>query len=678
MSFISSITSDPRLLEQIVFYGLLSMIAVMAVLLVIYATRSERFERLYENTNKEARLLARLKNVYEAELKTFANLMDEITFPIWQRDKNLNIIYCNSRFCEVTGDIRENIIKSGKVELYRDGREFAARAIKTGQVQMMEQNIVVAGSNMLNQVVEIPISDKTSAFGAKNGTIGFALNLAELQNTRERLKFTLELQKRLLESLNSAVAIYGFNQKLEYYNRAFVDLWKLDEDWLKTYPTYGEILEALREKRKLPEQADFASFKRENIGMFNNLISKKEDYYYLADGKVLKVIIIPYQSRGLLFYYEDMTTQLSLERSYNTMVSVQRHTLDNLNESVVVFGEDGKLELFNPNFMNLWGFTESFLKSEPHISRVLDEMVSLYTLDNAKLFKEDFISTLSHREFLERKMVRNDGMIMIERFTPLPDGATLITYFDITDKENVERSLRAEKKAYEEADKIKTNFLGSVSYEFRSPLTSIMGFSELMLALYSPKMDAKSQGYMKAIHESSIKLKNLIDNIIDVSTIDAGYVVLNNHRADVFDVVTPVVNELKAEGSKRGITINAHIDKNVSHLVVDKPRLQQALRSIVICSLAMSKAKDTIEIEISKNDDNIHFEITDHGAGIAPNDLPIIFDHFYKIQAGGDLQASGLSLYLAKKIIEMHHGFIHVESELGKGTKFIFEIPSYA
>jgi len=79
--------------------------------------------------------------------------------------------------------------------------------------------------------------------------------------------------------------------------------------------------------------------------MFSNLIRKKEDYYYLTDGTVLKVVVIPYEQRGLLFYYEDMTMQLNLERDYNTVVSVQKHTLDNLNEAVAVFGSDGRLKL---------------------------------------------------------------------------------------------------------------------------------------------------------------------------------------------------------------------------------------------------------------------------------------------------------------------------------------------
>ena len=670
---ISDFLNNTHLLEQFVLYSLLAIVFLLAILVVVYSSRSDTYRKLYNHTNKEAKLLARLKNTYERELKTFANMMDEITFPIWQRDKNLNIVYCNTRFCEITGDIRENIIESGNVELFRDCKEVSARAIKTGQVQVMEQNIVISGSNVLSQIVEIPVSDKSSDFAAKNGTIGFALNLIELQNTRERLKFNLELQKRLMESLTAAIAIYGVNQKLEYYNKAFVNLWKLDEDWLKTHPTYGEILEALREKRKLPEQADFVSFKRDNVGMFTNLISKKEDYYYLSDGKVLKVIIIPYQNRGLLFYYEDMTSQLSMERSYNTLVSVQRYTLDNLNEAVVVFGEDGKLELFNPNFTILWGFTESFLKSEPHVSRVLEEMVSLCTNENSSEFKENFIANLQSRDPVEVKMIRNDGKILMERFSPLPDGACLITYFDITDKENVERSLRAEKQAYEEADRIKTNFLGNVSYELRSPLTSIMGFSEMMLQLYASKLDKKSQEYIGAIHESSIKLKHLIDNIIDVSSLDAGYVSMEIKNADISNIIDSAISSNRPYAAEKRVKIDLVKDNDTSTIKADKARVVQALGLILNFSISMSGQNSELNFAVSNDKKNLNIKITYEGVIISEKDIPHIFEQFYKMQSDA-ADSNGLGLYIAKTIISHHKGSIKVEPT-SSGSRFTIKLP---
>jgi len=679
VNLFSDIINNHALLEQVVLGSLGVIIIILCILTAIFSYRAEKFEQLYNYTNKEARLLARLKTTYENELRTFAGLMDEITFPIWQRDKNLNIIYCNSRYCEVTGEIRENIIKKSNTELFRDAKDFAQKVMKTGQTQVMEQNIVISGSNTLSQIVEIPTSDSASKFSSKGGTIGFALNLAELQSTRERLKFNVELQKRLLESLNEAVAIYGINQRLEYYNKSFVDLWKLDEDFLKTYPTYGELLEYLRQKRRLPEQANFAAFKKENVQMFTNLISKKEDFYYLTDGRILKVVIIPYQNRGLLFYYDDLTNAISLERSYNTLVSVQKQTLDNLNDAVAVFREDGRLELYNPIFRNLWGFTESFLKSEPHISQILEEFTGMYSPEVEMDYHDRFMEIINGRYPATRTTKRLDNITLLERFTPLPDGATLIIFSDITDKANLEKSIIAEKKAYEEADKIKSSFLSNVSYELRSPLTSIMGFSEILLSLYAKKMDKKVQEYINDILDSSEKLKMLIDNIIDVSSIDAGFVSIDPKEMNITEFIDPLLKELKADADKKSVNVSMDVKKDVEVIIVDRQRLSHSIRTLFNQAIDMSKPGGTVKLNVSKHANKVRFEIADDGAGISEMELKTIFEQFYKLKSdkigagGGNI---ALALYLSKKIIDLHGGNMDISSTPNKGTKFIFEIPS--
>lgn len=635
---------------------------------------AEKYKKLYDETLKDSKRFHKLKNTYQAELKMFADLLDEINFPIWQRDKSQNIIYCNSRFCEIAGEIRENIIGKGNIDLFRGSREISVKAIKTGLTQVAEHNVVIDGMKILNQVVEIPVSDKSYGFNTKTGTIGFAINFNELQATRDRLKYNLELQKRLLESLNGAVAIYGANKKLEYFNEAFVNLWKLDGEWLNNGPTYSEILDALREKRKLPEQVDFQSFKKENDMMFNNLYSKKEIYYYLPDDSVLKVVIIPYQQRGLLFYYENLTEDLKLESKYNTLLSVQRQTLDNLNEAVAVFGEDGRLKLYNPSYSEIWGHTASLLNSEPHIRQLLDEEKYLYNFTDWDEFKDEFVARMQSRQISEIKLVRNDGIALLQRMTPLPDGATLLTYFDITDKESVEKSLRAEKRAYEEADKIKTNFLSNVSYELRSPLTSIMGFTEILLMEYFEKISTKSKEYLKAIFDSSVRLKNLIDNIIDVSSIDSGYVNINKTKFTFKEVFLGAIKEVEHEADRKKIKFNYKLPSGNLVINADKERLMQIIKTLILHCLSNAiNGGSEVNFAVKQEKNNLIFEISDNGKPTPKEDLALIFDQFFKAHSDS-ISTNGVGLYLAKRVIELHGGFIVAESDKS-GNRFTFEIP---
>jgi signal transduction histidine kinase len=676
MELIEKISADNFTLLIIAIATLLVAIVILTFLYLKAEYNAKKYSDFFWEESTEKKRLQKLNYALQNELITFASLLDEITFPIWQRDKDLKIRYCNTRFCEIIGNTRDNILSSNEIELFKDAKLIANDALTQNKPQFIEQSIVINGEKTLNQIVEIPVNNLKIRGTIKAGTIGFALNFSELQNTRERLKHYLESQNKLLESSGNAIAIYGTNERLEYFNQAFVSLWKLDQRWLDTSPTYGEVLEVLREKRKLPEQADFVAFKKENVQMFKNLIEKKEVFYYQTDGTVIKAIIIPQDGGGLLFYYEDLTNEISLERSYNTLLSVQRSTLDNLNEAVAVFGEDGRLKLYNPTYEKLWLLDESVLQSEPHINDILEEERGLHSYNDWDEYKAEFLSDLYCRKFIEKKVYRSDNVILLQRFNPLPDGATLLTYFDISDKENVEKSLRSEKMALEEAERIKTNFLSNVSYELRSPLMSVMGFAEILSMEYFSSLDSKSKDYLKAIIDSSMKLKYLIDNIIDVSSIDAGYVKLNATSIYVPEMLNEISTDLNKEALKKNITINYDLSQDVRDVIADKDRIKQVLKTIINNSIAMTESNGKIEVKVMLNRNNVKFEISDEGVGIGEDDLKNIFDQFFKIQSDS-FHGTGLGLYLAKKIVEMHGGYIIAESKLNIGSKFIFEIPKH-
>src|SRR3546814_10788883 len=123
----------------------------------------------------------------------------------------------------------------------------------------------------------------------------------------------------VLRTISSATSIFGPDLKLILFNRAYARLWSLDEAWLDTSPTFGEILEQLRADRRLPEQIDWQSYKRGQLGLFTTVIERQEELLHLPDGSTLRLVISAYPSGGLLFAYDDVTRQLTLERATNTM-----------------------------------------------------------------------------------------------------------------------------------------------------------------------------------------------------------------------------------------------------------------------------------------------------------------------------------------------------------------------
>jgi len=164
-------------------------------------------------------------------------------------------------------------------------------------------------------------------------------------------------------------------------------------------------------KRKLPEQAELQAFKQQQQKLFTTLIEPEEEFFYLPDGKTLRVIAIPHALGGILFAYEDVTDRLALERSYNTLIAVQRETLDNLHEGIVVFAENGRLTLCNPMFHKLWQLTAGNSPPANRISvAVLERCKQLFDHDDWKNSWKNLVARFQQRQFFALRFERSDGM----------------------------------------------------------------------------------------------------------------------------------------------------------------------------------------------------------------------------------------------------------------------------
>ncbi len=245
-----------------------------------------------------------------------------------------------------------------------DGRRRVRRRPKRGTSS-------IGGSRRLLRLVE--------AASRAGGTIGYALDRTEIETAESELARHINAHGEVLESIHAAVAIYGADKRLKFFNSAFARLWALEEDWLAGGPSLDELLERLRDRRRLPEQADARAFKRQQIELFTSLIEPESELLHLPDGRTLSMSVSPHPLGGLIFVYEDVTDRLALERSYNTLIEVQRETLDNLFEAIAVFGSDGRLKLHNPAYRRIWGLSEGDLYGEPHVSDIVEKIRHFYS-----------------------------------------------------------------------------------------------------------------------------------------------------------------------------------------------------------------------------------------------------------------------------------------------------------
>ncbi|PZQ48655.1 MAG: histidine kinase [Micavibrio aeruginosavorus] len=627
-----------------------------------------------EDVSAEDDTLAALRRGREEAEKQLAvkdGALDSLPLAVWLRDGAGDLIWANRAYAAMLGieqkDIRANqaeIVISAKGQ-GRAPKDMARDALAEGKPQTSCSHIIVSGKRHWMELNEQPLP-------TSNMTLGFARDLTRQEDIQSELDRHRNASKTLLEQLRSAIAIFSADQGLEFYNSAFAAQWGLEDQWLNGKPKLGDILEKLREARRLPEQADFRKYKQGWLDMFTRLIDPHEDMLYLPDGSAVRMLAVPHPMGGLMMTFEDVTSRLELESSYNTLIAVQKETLDNLAEGVVVYGGDGRLKLWNPSFAKLWDLNPEELDGGPHINKIVDKKAEFFIPDDWAAVRKDLIAQGLDRSEREGQLTRTDGIHVWYATMPLPDGGVMVSYYDITDTTRVENALREKNAALEAAEQLKADFLANVSYQLRTPLNAIMGFAELLDHQYFGPLNERQKEYTGGIHESGTRLIHLIDDILDLSTIEAGYLELKKEAVDLKELLIGLNNLVTEWARKNKIEVKLSCPDNIGMIYMDERRIKQALLNLIRNAINYTPEGGTINITAEKNGDGVKIEISDTGIGIAEEDLKRIFLPFERIPSnkGTVGQAgAGLGLTLVKNIVELHGGRIDIASEEGKGTR---------
>ena len=289
-------------------------------------------------------------------------------------------------------------------------------------------------------------------------------------------------------------------------------------------PSHGELLEALRENRRLPEQADFLSWKQATLDQYMALPEPVEEMWHLPDGRALRVATQPHPMGGLLVIFEDVTDRLALERSYNTLIAVQQATLDNLHEAVAVIGSDGRLGLSNRNFAKILNLTSDFLDTSPHISDVLERCRQL--LEEAKRPWEETKAQIQgytiERDPKVGRWLLTTGDTLEFAVVPLPDGATLFTIMDVSDSVQIEKTLHERTESLIMAERLKDEFIGNISRDLRMPLNTLIRFAELLHNEYLDSLDEGQRSELAAAVLSSNEIMRSFDDLLALSKREVG------------------------------------------------------------------------------------------------------------------------------------------------------------
>jgi signal transduction histidine kinase len=623
-----------------------------------------------------------------AKLETVRAVYDALPFPVWLRGPDLNLSRCNNAYAKAVDATIEAVIRdqhelTSATARGGSGRALAAGAQANSKAQTERRHVIVAGKRQLLEITEAPYE---AANGVK-GIFGFAVNVTAEEEKDTEIERHAASQREVLEHLGSAIAIYGPDMRLEFYNRAYQRLWHADEAFLNGKPTFGEVLEDCRTRRVAPEQADFLRYKRERIALFTSLLEPREDLMYLPDGTSLRILVSPHPMGGLIFVHEDVTDKLALESSYNTLIAVQRETLDNLAEGIAVFGPDGKLGLFNPAVARIWDLSADYLSSSPHISDILEKIKALLKYEEEwSEFKKEAVSYTLDRNPRQGRMSLTNGIVLDYVAVPLPDGAVLNSYLDVTDSMKAEQALRASNMALAAADRLKSEFVANVSYQLRTPLNTIMGFSEILTNQYFGALNDRQMEYTRTIMDASRKLLLLINDVLDLATIEAGRMALDPETTPVAALMN-TAKQMTAEWARQqSLEIIIDCPSDIGSFDVDIHRMKQVLFNLISNAIKYTPPGGRITLEARPVGDRdvpgsvkwIALTVADTGIGIPAGDLDRVFGKFERANAQARQSGAGLGLSLVKGFVELHGGRIEITSAPDQGTRVTCLIPVHA
>jgi len=623
---------------------------------------------------ERAKLSLRLHQT-EGALDSLTHLIESAPFPMWYRGPDLKLGLVNSAFV-VAVEARDaaDVIARG-IELIDEpgdhgARAAALKALELGKIQSRNQAAILRGERRMLRIVNVPLPTGAVA--------GFAIDIQELEDARFELARHIESQRELADRMTAGAAQFDADRSLNFFNQPFAVMAQLDPDWLAERPEFDRLLERMRENHRLPETRDFPAWKDERRAWFSSADEVVEEEWMLANGDHLRVVAQPLPDGGLRLFLEDRTEQVRLASARDTLLRVRAATFDNLFEAISVFASDGRLYLWNRRFCQVWDLDEEWLGEHPRVDELVPAMArKLVNPTAAAQVREQVRQTTAKRESAGGRLSMTDGRHFEFAAVPLPDGNALFTMVDVTDSTRIEAALRERATALEEADRVKTDFVANMSYELRTPLTSIGGFAEMLAAGYAGKLTAKAEDYVGAIEESVGRLSKLVDDVLDLTTGDARGVSLEHERVDLAGLCRAAVETAQLRASEKAQKLTSDISESTGFVTGDARRLRESIEHVLHNAIAYTDRKGKIQLKAEGDAERAVIQISDNGSGIAAKDLPRVFNRFDRVEEAGvrGEAALGLGLPLTRQFIEAHGGTVELTSKKAKGTTVTLTVP---
>ncbi len=593
--------------------------------------------------------------------------LDAAGFPVWVRDASNRLAWVNSTYAEMVEAGSSADAVRDAMELFGEKvRENARLAHIAGSAFEETVSAVVHGDRHRMKAVDV---------GVEGWSAGLAVDVSEMESTRNENSRILQSHQETLDQLNTAVAIFDEHQKLRFSNQAFQKLWDMESAFLERHPAHAEVLDRLRSEGKLAEQPEWRNWKDQMLRVYR-AIEPAEDWWHLPDGRTIRVIANPHPKGGIILVFENLTEKFDLESRNKTLIRLQGETLGNLAEGVAVFGSDGRVRLSNPAFARLWKIPAETVREGAHI-KVVKAACDVQSRNSPW---DDFVAAVTgfdeDRTDRYGKSECVDGTILSYSVVPLPNAQVMITVVDVTDTVNVERALKEKNEALQRADELKNSFVQHMSYELRSPLTNIIGFTDMMRMPEVGPLNERQSEYIDHISDSSSTLLAIVNDILDLATLDAGMMQLEVAQVSVGEIVNAAASQMTNRLREHALKLDVEVDPAAGVFNADRDRVRQVLVNLLSNAANYAPEGSAVKLSARREGGDVVFSVHDKGPGIPADVFGTIFKRFEPTSNGGRRRGAGLGLAIVKSFMELHGGTVAIDTGEGRGTVVTCRFPA--
>ncbi|MDR0677233.1 MAG: PAS-domain containing protein [Holosporaceae bacterium] len=606
------------------------------------------------------------------KVDSLCKALDTLPIPVWIHNKKMEIIYCNKTYSDYLDASVDKIISENLPlipgNLFGQGHSLAENAKKCNRIQSISQSIVVNAARKKISIHEVPLPDES--------LVGYVRDITVEESLTENLDRVITANYEVLENISTAIVIFGENTRVVFSNNAYQRIMGLEANWLRSKPTFSEVLDELRNNRQLSEQADYQAFKKSQLALFTSITSPIQELVHLPNGKTLRLVIAPYPLGGLLFMYEDVTDSLTLQRKNNTLLAVQKETLDNLYEGIMVYGSNNRMKIINKSALKIWHFGDKSSLKGMHVSETLEHIKDELDYGNDwAAFREHTISNLTDRIVKTGKLLKKDGSVILFTYIPLPDGAHMHSFIDITDTCVVERAILEKNQALKTAQELRVEFVSGISTELKEPLNVLIGFAELLTHQYFGTLNDKQLEYCQCILSASNQLHQLTNDLLEMVSIDIDSVHLDISSFVVEDAIDEVICNLNKRINEKSIDVVKNYPEEKTVFNGDKIRIKQSIYNVLTNAIQFTPPNGKIDLRVARDEKCLKIIIKDKGVGCSQNQPKRIFQRS-KVPIFFDVNNDkGISMPFVRSLIELHGGSLKITSDVGEGTCVICSLP---